>query len=85
MRDTLRTKNQLPSTSPYDATDVPMLGSATLANAVLTTTGNNAPVDWVLLELRDATNPTLVKARVTGVVQRDGDIVDAQTGKTRSS
>ncbi|MDQ5769498.1 hypothetical protein [Thiothrix subterranea] len=81
MRDTLRTKNQLPSTSPYDATDVPMLGSATLANAVLTTTGNNAPVDWVLLELRDATNPTLVKARVTGVVQRDGDIVDAQTGE----
>lgn len=40
----------------------------------------NAPVDWVLLELRDATDSTRVKARVTGVVQRDGDIVDAQTG-----
>lgn len=81
MRDTLRTKNQLPSTTPYEMTDAPMLGSQTLANAVLTTTGNNAPVDWVLLELRDATDPTLVKARVTGVVQRDGDIVDAQTGE----
>ncbi|OQX16245.1 MAG: hypothetical protein BWK73_04300 [Thiothrix lacustris] len=81
MRDTLRTKNQLPSTTPYALTDVPMLGSPTLANTILTTTGNNAPVDWVRLELRDATDPTLVKARVTGVVQRDGDIVDAQTGE----
>ncbi|UOG93246.1 MAG: hypothetical protein L3K52_05805 [Candidatus Thiothrix sulfatifontis] len=80
MRDTLRTKNQLPSNTPYTLSDVPMLGSPTLANAVLSTTGNDAPVDWVLLELRDATDPTLVKARVTGVVQRDGDIVDAQTG-----
>lgn len=81
MRDTLRTKKLIPTTTPTPAdTTLPSAGSQTAATTVLDTTGNNAPVDWVQLELRDPQNPTTVKARLTGLVQRDGDMVDAQTG-----
>ncbi|SDZ75259.1 hypothetical protein SAMN05660964_00136 [Thiothrix caldifontis] len=81
MRDTLRIKQQLPMTTPYHLSDLPNTGSQHVASKLLETSGNDAIVDWVLLELRDSTDPTLVKARVTGVVQRDGDIVDSQTGE----
>ncbi len=82
MRDTLRTKKLLPSTTPYQASALPQAGNQQMASALLDTTGNDAPVDWVQLTLHDATNPTLRMAEVTGLVQRDGDIMDAQTGST---
>jgi hypothetical protein len=82
MRDTLRTKNLLPNTPPYKRAALPNAGSQQMASTLLATSGNDAPVDWVQLVLRDATNPTLRIAEVTGVVQRDGDIMDAQTGNT---
>lgn len=81
MRDTLRSKGTLPLETPYQAPAVPETGSKTMASAILNTSGNDAPVDWVFVELRDPTTPTTVKARLTGLVQRDGDMVDAQTGE----
>ena len=44
--------------------------------SVTTVTGNNALVDWVLVELRDRTDATNVLASRSALVQRDGDVVD---------
>jgi hypothetical protein len=42
----------------------------------LATTGDNAIVDWILLELRDNANSSSIVATRAALVQRDGDIVD---------
>lgn len=80
MRDTLRSKGTLPQAEPYQLAAPAEAGSKTLSATLLNTSGNDAPVDWVIVELRNPAEPATVKARLTGVVQRDGDIVDAQTG-----
>jgi hypothetical protein len=82
MRDTLRTKKLIPTTAPYPTTTLPNTGSQRAASTLLDTSGADAPVDWVRLELHDASNPAIRKASVTGLIQRDGDIMDAQTGGT---
>lgn len=43
---------------------------------VFSRTGNNAPVDWIYVELRDPADSTRVVAVRSGLVQRDGDVVD---------
>ena len=68
MDDDLRVANYIPTTSPY-----PDL--ATCNSSVFAITGNNAIVDWVLVELRDATINTTIVASQSGLIQRDGDIV----------
>lgn len=69
MNDNLRLNNLLPTTSPYQ-------DGATCNASVFNTTGNNAIVDWVWLELRAANdNQRLINAR-SALVQRDGDVVD---------
>ncbi len=69
MRDDLRTSSHLPTTSPY-------ADGATCDASVFNTTGNNAIVDWIELELRDATNNTVVLEAKSALLQRDGDIVE---------
>ncbi|WP_422104224.1 BspA family leucine-rich repeat surface protein [Winogradskyella sp.] len=69
MRDDLRAGNLLPTTSPY--TD-----GLTCDASVFSTTGSNAIVDWVWVELRDATDSTIVIDGRSALLQRDGDIVD---------
>ncbi|KAB7726501.1 tandem-95 repeat protein [Rudanella paleaurantiibacter] len=81
MRDDLRAGGYLPATSPYSASVSPRFsqsgggGSETTTSAVLSVTGTNAIVDWVLVELRSAANPTLILATRSGLLQRDGDVV----------
>lgn len=72
MRDDLRVKNLIPTTSPY-------LAGLTVANTttagVLAVTGKNAIVDWVFIELRSSTDATLIIDSRSALIQRDGDIV----------
>lgn len=72
MRDDLRTKSLIPTTSPY-------LAGLTITNTtttgVLAVTGKNAIVDWVFIELRSSTDPTLIIDSRSALIQRDGDIV----------
>jgi hypothetical protein len=78
MSDALRTAALIPGTEPYTAlgfTHVGSGGEAINAN-VLNTTGNNAIVDWVFLQLRNATAGYPVIATRCALVQRDGDVVD---------
>ncbi len=69
MRDDLRVEGYIPTTSPY--TD-----ALTCDAAVFNTTGNDAIVDWVYVELRDANDDTTVSEGRSALLQRDGDIVD---------
>ncbi|MBK6344127.1 MAG: hypothetical protein IPF41_16535 [Flavobacteriales bacterium] len=43
---------------------------------MLAVTGNNAIVDWVILELRNSANPSTVVTSRAALLQRDGDVVE---------
>ena len=49
-------------------------GGETVNASVFSTTGNDAIVDWVLVELRSTINPSQVLATRSGLLQRDGDV-----------
>ena len=69
MRDDLRIASSvlIPTTSPYDST--------TCDPTVFTTSGTDAIVDWILIELRDANDASSVLVSQSALLQRDGDIV----------
>ncbi len=68
MNDDLREDDLIPNTSPYND------GLLTTA-AVLNVTGTDAIVDWVWVELRDATDRTIALEGRSALLQRDGNIV----------
>ncbi len=82
MQDQLRSLGLLPLAQPYTATPFNYAGTETSNATQLALTGNDAPVDWVLVELRDATQPATRVAAFAGLLQRDGDVADAATGNT---
>ncbi len=67
MRDDLRVAGYIPTSSPYNLDSVDV--------AILNVTGNNAIVDWVYVELRDANDNTFIVANTSALLQRDGDVV----------
>jgi hypothetical protein len=79
MSDALRAASLLPLQEPYTG-----LGFAHYADGggeqvppvLLSTTGNNAIVDWIFIELRNASTPQMIVATRAALVQRDGDVVD---------
>lgn len=75
MVDSLRVKGLLPLGEPYTALGHVVSGPLVMDAAVLTTSGSNAIVDWVLVELREATAPHGVVEARAGLLQRDGDVV----------
>lgn len=78
MNDALRTLPTFPLTEPYTALGYAHVGGGgaeSVAPTVLATTGLNAIVDWVAVELRDATTPTTILATRSALIQRDGDVV----------
>lgn len=80
MQDNLRSQGLIPLLQPYGKgayADIPHLGPDEITTSdVLAVTGNNAIVDWVSVELRDKNNPASILASRSGLIQRDGDIVD---------
>lgn len=79
MSDALRSTGLLPLTEPYTAAGFAqaLSGGGEQTNAtVLSTTGPNAIVDWVLLEQRSSADPTRILATKCALLQRDGDIVN---------
>lgn len=78
MHDKLRQSNLLPTQQPYQS--MGHAGGEVLLPTVLQQMGLDAPVDWVLLELRSQQQPQQIAARKAAILQRDGDIVDAATG-----
>lgn len=78
MDDALRSAGLVPAQEPYTALGHAHVfgGGEMVAPAVLAVTGGNAVVDWVVLELRDAVQPSTVVATRSALLQRDGDVVD---------
>lgn len=78
MDDHLRTEGFVPLTEPYTDLGYNFVGGGdeTISTAVLSTSGNNAIVDWVVLELRDPNNSTNIIASRSALLQRDGDVVE---------
>lgn len=78
MRDDLRALGLVPTMEPYTGLGHGFVdgGGETTSPPVLAMTGNDAIVDWVIMELRDKTDPTLVLHSRAALLQRDGDVVD---------
>jgi hypothetical protein len=79
--------NAFPLNQPYLSTlstrFVPVTGGAetTTTSIINANAGtNNAIVDWIFIEFRDATTPSNIIKTISALLQRDGDIVDALTG-----
>lgn len=78
MDDALRAAALLPTSEPYTGLGYTFTGGGgeSTSSTVLSVTGNNAIVDWVVVELRDDAAPTNVLASRSALLQRDGDVVD---------
>ncbi|WP_458626123.1 hemagglutinin protein [Winogradskyella sp. PC D3.3] len=68
MNDDLRSTDNIPTTSPY-------ADNATCNAMVFDTTGNNAIIDWVWIEIRDSNDGSTVIAETSALLQADGDVV----------
>lgn len=75
MRDDLRIAGLIPLNEPYTALGYDLSGPQSTTPAVLAVTGNNAIVDWVVVELRSTSTPFSVVEARAALVQRDGDVV----------
>lgn len=75
MRDGLRAGGLVPRTSPYADAVLADLSVFNLGGTSGTGAINDDVVDWVWVELRDATDNTLVVEGKSAFVQRDGDVV----------
>ena len=78
MRDDLRMASLIPNAEPNTAAGFVQAadgGGEVLQAGVASTTGDNAIVDWVQVELRSNGNPTNIVATRAALVQRDGDVV----------
>ncbi|GAB3741802.1 hypothetical protein GCM10028816_50780 [Spirosoma lituiforme] len=87
MQDKLRQKGLIPLTQPYGGPfggnstyTFINSGNETTTPAILSVTGVNAIVDWVMVELHSASNPATIVATKPALIQRDGDVVSAADG-----
>lgn len=78
MNDGLRAAGLLPLNEPYTALgyDHAVGGGEQTSAPVLAAAGNNAVVDWAVVELRDPLEPSTILATRSALLQRDGDVVD---------
>ena len=78
MRDDLRVAGLLPTMSPY--------GDASTGSDSFFDTGNDNTniVDWVWVELRDATDNTIIVEGRSALLRRDGDIVSLNNNSALS-
>jgi len=82
MTDNLRQNNVIPLTEPFTELGFTQVGSGgeSISPELLNTTGNDAIVDWIFIELRDGSNPSITVATQPALIQRDGDIVSVLDG-----
>lgn len=78
MNDGLRSAGSIPTTEPYSALGYTHLGGGgeSVDLSVLETTGDNAIVDWVLVELRSAADANILLGTRSALLQRNGAVVD---------
>ncbi|HRF82492.1 MAG TPA: lysyl oxidase family protein [Flavobacteriales bacterium] len=87
MHDSLRVKGLLPLNEPYAALGFPQVGPGgeQISAAMLNTTGSNAVVDWVRVELRSASTPSVILAAQSAVLTRNGQVISTTGAPLRFS
>jgi endoglucanase len=89
MWDSLSKKSLIPSTTPYGT--IPYTNGfilktnaapETITPSLLSATGNYAVVDWVLVQLRSASNKNIIVASKSALLLRNGLLAEASTGNT---
>jgi subtilisin-like proprotein convertase family protein len=78
MSDALRSQGLVPLNEPYTALGYVFTGDhpTSTTPSVLAVTGNNAVVDWVVVELRNAVNPAQVVASKPALLKRNGYVYE---------
>lgn len=69
MNDALRSSGIIPTTSPY-------VDAKTCNATVFNTTGANAIIDWIWLEIRDSADGTTVISSTSALIQANGTVAD---------
>ncbi len=79
MKDSLRMAELVPTKEPYTELGYRFTSGEqkTVDSSVFATTGENAIIDWVVLEIRARKTGTPVVYSRAALVQADGDVVDA--------
>lgn len=77
--ETNKMSTQLSTDGIISATD-PYGGNQTAFDGMTDLTGDEAVVDWVQIELRDASNPATLIASKAALLQSNGTIIDASGG-----
>jgi hypothetical protein len=87
MNTDLQAQGLVPLSEPYTAAGYAHVGGGgeSTSSAVLSVTGANAVVDWVVVELRSAAAPSVVVATRSALLQADGDVVSASDGTSAVS
>ena len=77
MNDNLRNKALIPTTEPYSALGFSFVGGGgeMISTDVLDVTGSDAIVDWIMIQLRDKNDSSVLLRSQTALLQSDGDIV----------
>jgi hypothetical protein len=75
MNDALRAQPAFPLSQPFTALGFANVMAGSINASVLTVSGTNAVVDWILVELRHKNNSAQVITAIPALLQRDGDIV----------
>lgn len=81
MTDVLRSQGLLPPVEPYTEMGYQHKlggGQEEIAPGLLNQTGPNAPVDYVVIELRHKADPALKLASQTCLITRNGQVIDTQ-------
>ena len=78
MSDNLRTAILLPQKEPYSDLNFTHIsgGDETCSATVFAPSGNDAIVDWLMVELRDKNNPTQVLFTRSALLRADGAVVE---------
>ena len=80
MHNNLQLQGLLPLSQPYTAAPFDYQGGESTTPERLAFAGQDAAVDWVLLELRHKDAPFALVAQRAAIVQRDGDVVEPADG-----
>lgn len=82
MRDDLRSKDLLPLDQPYNYPPFNHAGAETVSPGILAREGETAMVDWMLVELLNASGDATPLASRAVILQRNGWLAEPQTGAT---
>jgi hypothetical protein len=86
MNDALRNAGLIPTTEPYTSLGFTQAGNGggeTVSPATLAVTGTQAVVDWVLIELRNASQPSQIIATKSALLRRNGEIIGTDGNAVR--